>query len=80
MLLEKVDKSSNSPLKYLVGFFIIALFYVIGQIPLGIALVIKSFSSGKPIPTTDAAMMKVFSPNTTLFLMLLIFAECLLQL
>ena len=73
MLLEKVDNSSNSPLKYLLGFFIIALFYVIGQIPLGIALVMKSFGSGKPIPTTDTAMMKVFSPNTTLFLMLLIF-------
>ena len=78
MLLEKGDKSSNSPLKYLLGFFIIALFYVIGQIPLSIALVMKSFGSGKPIPTTDTAMMKVFSPNTTLFLMLLIFVFTML--
>ena len=78
MFLEKVDKSPNLPLKYLLGFFIIALFYVLGQIPLGIGLVMKTFSSGKAMPTTDAEIMKVFSPNTTLFLMLLIFVFTML--
>jgi membrane protease YdiL (CAAX protease family) len=73
MFLENTVKSPNLPLKYLLGFFIIALFYVIGQIPLGIGLVLKSVSSGQPIPTTNDAIMKVFSQNTTLFLMLLIF-------
>lgn len=78
MFLEKVEKSPNLPLKYLLGFIIIALFYVLGQIPLGIGLVMKSFSTGKAIPTTEAEIMKVFSPNTTLFLMLLIFAFTML--
>jgi len=73
MFLEKMHKSPNLPLKYLLGFFIIALFYVIGQIPLAIGLIVKSFVSGKPMPKNDVEIMKVFSPNTTLFLMLLIF-------
>jgi membrane protease YdiL (CAAX protease family) len=78
MFLEKIDKSPNIVLKYLLGFFIIALFYVIGQFPLAIALIVKSFGSGKPMPTTEAGMMKFFSPNTTLFLMLLIFVFTML--
>lgn len=73
MFLEKVNKP-KSVLNYLIGFFIIAAFYVIGQFPLAIALIAKSFSSAKPIPTTEAEIMKYFSPNVTLFLMLLIFA------
>ena len=73
MFLEKINKSPNAPLKYLLGFVIIALFYIIGQFPLAIAMIIKSFGSGKPMPTTEEGMMKFFSPNTTLFLMLLIF-------
>ena len=78
MFLEKVNKSPNIALKYLLGIFIIALFYIIGQIPLAIGLIMKSFSSGKPMPTTEADIMKFFSPNTTLFLMLLIFVFTML--
>ena len=78
MFLEKVNKSPNIALKYLLGIFIIALFYIIGQIPLAIGLIMKSFSSGKPMPTTEDDIMKFFSPNTTLFLMLLIFVFTML--
>jgi len=78
MFLENTVKSPNLPLKYLLGFFIIALFYVIGQIPLGIGVVLKSVSSGKPMPTNEAEIMKYFSPNTTFFLMLLIFVFTML--
>jgi membrane protease YdiL (CAAX protease family) len=78
MFLEKMHKSSNLPLKYLLGFFIIALFYVIGQIPLAIVLIAKSLISGKPMPKTNIEIMKFFSPNITLFLMLLIFVFTLL--
>ena len=73
MFLEKINKSPNVVLNYLLGFFIIALFYVIGQFPLAIALIIKAFASGKSMPTTEAGIMKFFSPNVTLFLMLMIF-------
>jgi membrane protease YdiL (CAAX protease family) len=73
MFLENRNKSHNSVLNYLLGFFIIAVFYLLGQIPFAIALVVNTFSTGKTMPTTEEAIMKVFSPNTTLFLMLLIF-------
>ena len=73
MFLENKNKSHNSVLNYLLGFFIIALFYLLGQIPFAVALMAKTFGSGKAMPTTESEMMKVFSPNTTLFLMLLIF-------
>ncbi len=78
MFLEKMYRSSNLPLKYLLGFFIIALFYVIGQIPLTFGLIAKSLVSGKPIPKTNVEILKVFSPNTTLFLMLSIFVFTML--
>lgn len=78
MLLEKINKSPNLGLKYLLGFFIIALFYAIGQFPLAIALIVKSFTSGKAIPTREPEIMKFFSPNVTLFLMLLIFVFTML--
>lgn len=78
MFLEKINKSPNIGLKYLLGFFIIALFYIIGQFPLAIALIVKSFTSGKTMPTTEAEIMKFFSPNVTLFLMLLIFVFTML--
>ena len=73
MFIEKGDKSKNFGLKYLLGFVIITVFYILGQFPLGIALVINSFKTGAVVPTTEEAIMKVFSPNVTLFLMLLIF-------
>ncbi|NBU81026.1 MAG: CPBP family intramembrane metalloprotease [Flavobacteriaceae bacterium] len=78
MFLEKMHKSPNLPLKYLWGFLIIALFYVIGQIPLAFGLIIKSLVSGKPMPTTNVEIMKFFSSNTTLFLMLFIFVFTML--
>ena len=78
MFLEKINKSPNLGLKYLLGFFIIALFYAIGQFPFAIALIVKSFTSGKAMPITEAGIMKFFSPNVTLFLMLLIFVFTML--
>ncbi|MGV3696259.1 CPBP family intramembrane glutamic endopeptidase [Flavobacterium sp.] len=74
MFLEKINKPSDIALKYLLGFFIIAVFYIIGQFPLAIALIVESLSSGKPMPMNEADIMKYFSPNVTLILMLLIFA------
>lgn len=73
MFLEKVNKSPNIPLKYLLGFVIMAFFYILGQIPLGIAVFVEAMKSKKPMPTTEAEIFKFFSPNTTLTLMLLIF-------
>lgn len=73
MFLENKNITQNSVLNYLLGFVIIAVFYVLGQIPLAIALVAKTFATGETMPTSEDEIMKVFSPNVTLFLMLLIF-------
>jgi membrane protease YdiL (CAAX protease family) len=51
---------------------------MLGQIPLAIAVVVKSLSSGKAMPTNEEEIMKIFSPNTTLFLMLLIFVSTMI--
>ncbi len=75
MFLENKDNIPKSAFKYLVGFVVISLFYIFGQIPFSFAVIAKSISSGKGIPTTEADMMNVFSPNVTLFLMLLIFVS-----
>lgn len=78
MFLENRSKPHNSVLNYLLGFFIIAVFYMLGQIPLAIAVVVKTLSSGKSMPTNEEEIMKIFSPNTTLFLMLLIFVSTMI--
>ncbi|MEK8180018.1 CPBP family intramembrane glutamic endopeptidase [Flavobacterium buctense] len=78
MFLENRNKTHNSVLNYLLGFFIIAVFYMLGQIPLAIAVVVKTLSSGKSMPTNEEEIMKIFSPNTTLFLMLLIFVSTMI--
>jgi membrane protease YdiL (CAAX protease family) len=78
MFLESKVNIQKSPLKYLLGFVVISLFYILGQIPFGVAVVIKAMSSGKGMPTTEADMMNVFSPNVTLALMLLIFVSTMI--
>jgi membrane protease YdiL (CAAX protease family) len=78
MFLEKTNKSPDGIFKYLLGFVIIAGFYVLGQLPLTFAVLFKVLSSNKPMPTTEAQIMKYFSPNVTLALMLLIFASTML--
>jgi membrane protease YdiL (CAAX protease family) len=78
MFLESKVNIQKSPLKYLLGFVVISLFYILGQIPFGVAVVAKAMSSGKGMPTTEADMMNVFSPNVTLALMLLIFVSTMI--
>lgn len=73
MFLEKVNKPNDISLKYLLGFFIIAIFYVMGQVPFAVAVALDSFGSNKVIPTTETALLKYFSPNVTLVLLLMIF-------
>ena len=78
MFLESKVNIQKSPLKYLLGFVVISLFYFLGQIPFGVAVMTKAMSSGKGMPTTEADMMNVFSPNVTLALMLLIFVSTMI--
>ena len=73
MFLENGFVPANKFWKYLVGSLLIILASTIGQIPLGIGILIKSFRTGKPFPTNENDLMKFLDLNTTLFLLLFSF-------
>ena len=73
MFLEKGFLPTNKFWKYIVGSAIIITAATIGQIPLAVAILLKSFKTGKPFPTTETDMMTFLSLNTTLFLLLFSF-------
>lgn len=72
MFIEQGIKKENEFWKYLVGSVLIGLASVIGQIPISIAILLKSMKSGK-IPTTNAEAMVFLEPNLNLFLIMLTF-------
>ncbi|QBZ98699.1 CPBP family intramembrane glutamic endopeptidase [Flavobacterium sangjuense] len=73
MFLEKGFLPTNKFWMYLVGSFIIIVASTIGQLPLIIAGLIKSFKTGKPFPKTETEIMTFLSLNTTLFLLMFSF-------
>jgi membrane protease YdiL (CAAX protease family) len=73
MFLEKGFLPTNKFWMYLVGSLIIFVASAIGQLPLVIAVLIKSFKIGKPFPKTETDIMTFLSLNTTLFLLLFSF-------
>ena len=73
MFLENGFLSTNKFWKYLVGSLLIFIASTIGQIPWVIAVLIKSFKTGKPFPTTETTMMTFLNLNATLFLLLFSF-------
>lgn len=73
MFVAQGIKPDNNFFKYIFGFIIFILFYLIGQIPLTLAVIFKSISSGSGIPTDANQLMKVLDSNLTLFLALLMF-------
>nr|WP_294774783.1 CPBP family intramembrane glutamic endopeptidase [uncultured Flavobacterium sp.] len=73
MFIENGFLPENKFWKYLLGSLIIILAALLGNIPLGIAVAVKSFISAESYPMTDAELMHYLSPNLTLFLLLLSF-------
>jgi ABC-type transport system involved in multi-copper enzyme maturation permease subunit len=73
MFIENGFLPENKFWKYIVGSVLIILAATIGQIPLMVAIFVKSFSSGKHFPTNENEIMTFLEPNTTLFLILLSF-------
>lgn len=74
MFLENAVTPENKFWKYIVGSVIVIAASFIGQIPFMIAIAFKSFSSGKPFPTDEKALMTFLNPNLSLFLLMLSFA------
>jgi membrane protease YdiL (CAAX protease family) len=72
MFIEQGIKKENDFWKYIIGSAVIILASFVGQIPLTIAVVVKSLKSGK-MPTTNGEILSVLEPNLSLFLMMLSF-------
>ena len=73
MYLENAISTHNKFWKYLIGSIIIVFASFIGQIPLGIAIVLKSIESKQGFPTDETKLMKMLSGNLSLFLILFSF-------
>ena len=73
MFIEQGIKPENKFWKYLIGSVLIIFASAVGNLPLGLAIVVKSFSSGGEIPTTAIDMMTALDSNLTLFLLMLSF-------
>lgn len=71
MFIEQAIKPGNDFWKYLVGFVIIVLAYITGQIPFTVAVLAKSMADGNGLVTTQQELMNVLEPNLTLFLIML---------
>lgn len=69
----------NNFWKYLLGSAIVFMASLIGQVPLGIAIAIKSYTSGE-LPISESDIYKMFDSNLFLFLILISFAFALLGL
>ncbi len=74
MFLENNLVPRSKFLAYLLGSVIIIFAAFIGQIPLAIVALGKSFSSGKGIPTDEKTLMNLLDKNLSLFLILISFA------
>jgi len=73
MFIEQGIKPENKFWKYLIGSVLVIFASGIGNLPLGIAVVLKSFANGGNIPTTAFDMMNTLDSNLTLFLLMLSF-------
>lgn len=74
MFLEQGVKPQNKFWLYLLGSVLIIIASFIGQIPFSVAVLYKSYSAKEAFPTDNAAIMKIFEPNLTLFLVMISFA------
>lgn len=64
--------------RYAIGFLVIGFFYILGQIPLGIAWLLKKGSFAELQNTPQRDLMGILDNNGTLFFALLIFVFTLL--
>lgn len=77
MFLENTIVPKHKFWSYLLGSLIIIFAAFVGQIPLAIAAIGKSFSSGKGIPTDEKQLMQLLDKNLSFFLILISFAFAL---
>ena len=77
MFLENTIAPKSKFWNYMLGSVIIIFGAFVGQIPLAIVAIGKSFSAGKGIPTDEKQLMNLLDKNLSLFLILVSFAVAL---
>ena len=77
MFIEQGVHPENKFWKYIIGSLVIILASTLGQIPLMVAVFIKSLYDKKIIPTSTEDLMKVLDSNLTLFLIMVSFVFAL---
>lgn len=77
MFLEQGIKPQNKFWLYLIGSVLIIIASFIGQIPFSVAVLYKTLSGKETFTADSAAVMKIFEPNITLFLVMISFAFAL---
>lgn len=74
MFLEQGIKRQNKFWLYLLGSVLIIIASFIGQVPFSLAVLYKTYIGEGAFPVNNAAVMKIFEPNLTLFLVMISFA------
>ncbi|WP_309641103.1 CPBP family intramembrane glutamic endopeptidase [Flavobacterium sp.] len=73
MFIEQGIRKENKFWKYLVGSLLIIIASMIGQVPLVVAIKVKTFFEGRTFPTDQNEVMTIFDSNVTLFLIMVSF-------
>lgn len=73
MFIEQSIRPENKFWKYLLGSLLIIFASFVGQIPLVLAVICKTFTTGVMYPYTNEGVMHFFESNVTLFLILISF-------
>lgn len=79
MFIAQGFKKENDFWKYLLGSMLVFLGSLVGQIPLGLAVIITGFSTNK-MPTSEKDLYAMFDSNLFLFLILISFVFAFLTL
>ena len=80
MFIQQAVSEENRFWKYLIGSVVVIIATVVGQLPLMLALLFESYSSGKTFPSTNEDVTKFLDSNLTLFLMMFSFVCALVAL
>ena len=80
MFIQQAVSSENKFWKYLLGSVVVAMASFIGQLPLMVAILINSYSTGTNFPTNSQDITSYLDSNLTLFLVMLSFVFAILAL
>ena len=74
MFISQGFKAHNEFWRYILGSVIIIFASFVGQVPMLVAIFMKSMTEGAAFPSSENDIMTFLEPNLTLFLLLLSFA------